>query len=498
MHVQQALHANHLERDGEDAALEEGFHGGRFRPAIAAARVILRAREVFHLEVIGQNRRAERAQALQRANLHRHLRPDAHALPARAAGLGRARQRGERVQSLRREFQRSSEFREKTLTKQHRAISRRTRRDGERAEKTEARGAFERVAADANGGAVRADAERRLEFRARRRCRSRQRAKYAGRVTERASDQHARVGGIETGGGGGAGAVTGERGIRAGVPSAVRGGEAVEERVQRLVLHGRVRGGAGEDGPQEEDVLVVGVALVKANLGERGGVELGEGGVAVGGVRGVAGGGGGGRAGGVSTGRGGARVDARRRRRGGLAGLLDRGGDLRETFLQEVHGDGSTRRAARAGWGARGEGAVPPVSRALGIDTSVVATRSRARETRADATMVSSGSNDVQRRRAQPPIRRARSPRARVCSRTPRDSTLLTPAEIYRVRHGVACELNCIFSLGRGASSSRLSPLLQWHSRRRPSTVTSFPLSNALKPPGHFLYSPPLTRPRRT
>ena len=93
-----------------------------------------------------------------------------------------------------------------------------------------ARGAFERVAADTNGGAVRADAKRRLEFRARRRYRSRQRAKYAGRVTERASDQHVGVGGIETGGGGGAGAVTGERGIREGVPSAVRGGEAVEEK----------------------------------------------------------------------------------------------------------------------------------------------------------------------------------------------------------------------------------------------------------------------------
>ena len=53
-------------------------------------------------------------------------------------------------------------------------------------------------------------------------------------------------------------------------------------------------------------------------------------------------------------------------------------------------------------------------------------------DTRADATTVSSGSNDVQRRRSKPPIRRARSPRARVCARTPRDPTLLTPTEIYR------------------------------------------------------------------
>ena len=242
--------------------------------------------------------------------------------------------------------------------------------------------------------------------------------------------------------GGGGGAVTGEGGVGGGVPVAVRGGEAVEEGIQSLVLHGRVRGGAGEDGPQEEDVLVVGVALVEADLGERGGVERGEGGVAVGGVRGVAGGGGGGRAGGVSTGRGGARVDARRRRRGGLAGLLDRGGDLRETFLEEVHGDGSTRRAARAGGGAGGEGAVPPVARALGIDTSVVATRSRARDTRADATTVSPGSNDVQRRRSQPPIRRARSPRARVCARTPRDPTLLTPTEMFR--HVRPCARGCL------------------------------------------------------
>ena len=68
MHVEQALHADHLERDGEPAALEEGFHSGRFGPAAAAAAPLVvvnpGVREAVHLEVIGQHRRAERAQAL--------------------------------------------------------------------------------------------------------------------------------------------------------------------------------------------------------------------------------------------------------------------------------------------------------------------------------------------------------------------------------------------------------------------------------------------------